>query len=133
MKNWNDEGTVHYNAETDQRYTIVGLSFEYGGRVRKFNLLIPLAMRPALKGEHFDQAILTAKKTIDAQFSRCLMNGDFNLDSIASVSEAVALVSMLEQLYNEFHLYQAREGNNVWATPRLMQDVGPDPQDDFTN
>ena len=130
MKNWNDEGTVHYNAETNERYTMVRLNFDHAGRARKFNLLIPLAMRPALRGEHYDQAIILAKQTIDQQTVRCVLNGDFNGDSIAAVAEPLALVAMLEQLYNEFHLYQARMGNDVWATPQLIQDVGPDPQDD---
>jgi hypothetical protein len=130
MKNWTEDGTIHYNAATDRSYTIVNLCFEHLGRRRKFPLLIPQEMRPAFKGEHFDQAIITAKKTLDDQALRCMFNGDFNPDSIAAVSEPLALVAMLQQLYNEFHLHQARVGNDVWATPKLMDDVGPPPEDD---
>jgi hypothetical protein len=130
MKNWTDDGKIHYNSETNQSYTVVRLSFEHRG-LRKYDLLIPLAMRPSLKSEHYDQAIVVAKRTIDEQIVRCAINGDFK--NINRTVNFMALKAVLEHLYNEFHLVQARAGNDVWATPELMQDVGPRPEEDFIN
>lgn len=132
MKNWSDDGKVQYNAETNQRYTIVTLSFEHRG-VRKFELLIPLYMRGHLKSEHYDAAVILARRVLDEQIIRCAMNGDWETQSVNKTANLVTLQAILEQLYNEFHLSQAAAGNNVWATPQLMQDVGPPPEDDFKN
>jgi hypothetical protein len=133
MKNWNDEGKVHFDAATNQRYTRVCLSFMYRERKWDFELAIPLAMRPSLKGEHYDQAILLAKRVIDKELMRCWWAGEFDESINQRTVRLLALTAMLEQLYNEFHLAQAQAGNNVWATPELMQDVGPRPENDPIN
>ena len=130
MKNWNDEGTVHYDASTDQSYTRVCLSFEHHRRRRVFNLAIPQSMRPALKGEHYDQAVLVAKRSIDEQLVKCAMAGEFETESMNRTADFMAWQAVLEHLYNQFHLSQASAGNNVWATPQRMQNVGPKPEDD---
>lgn len=132
MKNWSDDGKVHYNAATNQKYTLVRLKFEHHGR-RKIELCIPLYMRPFLKSEHYDQSVILAKRVIDEQIVRCALNGEFRTESINRNANFMATVAVLEQLYNQFHLAQAAAGNNVWATPELMQDVGPKPEDDFIN
>ena len=130
MKNFNESGTVHYDAETNQRYTEVRLSFEHRGHKRVFKIAIPQKIRPSLKSEHFDQSIVLAKRVIDEQIARCLNAGEFDEETNSRTAEYMAYSAILEQLYNEFHLAQAQAGNQVWATPELMQDVGPRPEDD---
>lgn len=130
MKNWNDAGTVHYDAETNQRYTEKTISFEHRGRRRIFRFAIPLKMTSALKLEHYDQAITLAMRVIDQQLLNCWRAGEFDRETNNRTAERMAWGAMLEHLYNVFHLVQAQAGNQVWATPERMQDVGPRPEDD---
>jgi hypothetical protein len=130
MKNWTDDGRIHYDAGTNQRYTTVRLSFVHRLKVRTFKLAIPLEMRPKLKSEHYDTAVIVAKRTIDEQLLRCWAAGEFDRETNDRTVELMAFTAILEHLYNEFHLVQAMAGNPVWATPELMQDVGPKPESD---
>ena len=130
MKNWNDAGTVHYNAETNQRYCERQIRFSYRLVMREFNLAIPMTMIDALKQEHFDQAIIVAKRTIDRVALMMMKGGDFRHDHITDCCNRLAFVAMCEHLYNEFHLHQHKVGDAVWATPERMQDVGQRPEED---
>ena len=87
-------------------------------------------MRPHLKDEHYDTAVIVAKRTIDMQLLRCWAAGEFDRDTNNRTVDLLARDQILEHLYNEFHLIQAKLGNQVWATPERMQDVGPRPEED---
>jgi hypothetical protein len=67
---------------------------------------------------------------IDEQLLRCWRNFEFDREANDRTAEFMAYTAILEHLYNEFHLAQAKAGNRVWATPELMQNVGPRPEDD---
>ena len=133
MKNYSDDGIVHYDAATNERYTEVVIRFEHRGRIRRFALAIPQAMRPSLKSEHYDTAIIVAKKTIDEQLVKCVWAGEFDPDVNARTCDFMAYTAILAHLYNEFHLAQAQAGNQVWAVPELMDDPGPRPENDPIN
>jgi hypothetical protein len=131
MKNWNDAGTVNYDAETNTNYTTVALDFLALGRKQEFALRIPLKIREALKLEHYDAALALGRRTFDAVALRLILHGCQCIDSVAKAAHFFALKAMLEQLYTDFTLEQARAGNQVWATPGGMQDIGPRPENDF--
>ena len=133
MNNWTDDGTIHYDASTNQSYTTVRLAFDHRGKKRVFNLAIPVTMRPKLKSEHYDSAILVAKRSIDEQLLKCWAAREYNADTNNRTAEFMAFTAILEHLYNEFTLIQAKAGDQVWAVPQRMEHVGPPPEDDPIN
>jgi hypothetical protein len=131
MKNWNDEGTVHYDSETNSLYTTVKVDFFADGGRKQFDLAIPLKIKNALKGEHFDQAINVGRDTFNRIAGTLIAHGANDWTAIDKAARLFSLKAMLEHLYTEFTLVQATAGNQVWATAEKMQDVGPRPEHDF--
>lgn len=130
MKNHNDAGTVHFDASTDAWYTDRIIRFFYRGQKRVLELKIPIAIAETLRLEHFDQAIAVAERAIDHTATRLIKSGDLRTDHINAQCDIAAKFSVLEHLYNAFTVEQAKLGNQVWATPKQMEDVGPPPEDD---
>lgn len=130
MKNFNDAGTVHFDASTNAHYTVKTISFYYRLEIRTFDLAIPLTMRDKLNSAHYDSCIPVAKREIDRVAILMMKRGDFRPAIINRECNLRANLAMLEHLYNEFTVEQARLGNQVWATPELMQDVGSKPEND---
>jgi hypothetical protein len=130
MKNWNDAGTVHFDASTDTYYTTHILRFWYRSARREMELKIPQTIRGVLKSEHFDQCITVAQRAIDDRARKLISSGDLRTDVINVQCDIAAKVAVLEHLYNAYTVEQAKLGNQVWATAKQMQDVGPPPEDD---
>lgn len=131
MTNRNETGSVHYDSSTNQQYTEKRLAFTHNRREYQFFLKIPLKLRSVLKEEHYETAMIQARRAIDHEAMRMMRNGDFRTDFILASSKRAAHIAILEHLYNEFTLIQAQLGNQVWAVPTQMQRVGPPPEDDF--
>jgi hypothetical protein len=131
MKNWNDAGTVHYDAATNRAYQTVTVDFEAWNLNHSFELKIPMDIRKALKLEHYDKALDHGRRVFLTKVSQRLVSGCFNQQKLIDEGRRAAMLAMLERLYEDFTLEQARAGNQVWATPETMQDVGPRPENDF--
>lgn len=131
MKNRSDTGKVHYDQATALNYVDRVLSFRYRLGLVKLLIKLPLDIKAALKSEDWDAAIVVAKRAIDDYFTAAMKCGDFRYDHILIRAIEVARLAVCEHLYNAFTVEQARRGNEVWATPKQMQDVGPSPEQDF--
>jgi hypothetical protein len=131
MKNRNDAGSVHYDAETNTNYSTVVVDFIGLDEKQRFELRIPLRVRDRLKLEHYDQAIEAGRRVFHAVALRLILHGCQDRASLVKAAHLFALKAMLEQLYTDFTLEQARAGNQVWATPAGMQEIGPRPEHDF--
>jgi hypothetical protein len=131
MKNFNEAGTVHYDADTNLHYTDMRLDFVVFGSAQKFDLKIPLKIREVLKLEHYDHALAAGRSTYIAIYLKLALRGMNDPGCVRHVARVFATRAMLEQLYNDFTREQAIRGNQVWATPELMDDPGPKPEKDF--
>lgn len=131
MKNFNDEGRVHYDAETNTAYTDVHLDFVAFDRVQKFDLRIPLRIRRILKLEHYEKALQAGRDAFGQTALRLALNGCEDREALIKRAWSFAHLAILEQLYTDFTLEQAKLGNRVWAVPETMQRIGPKPETDF--
>jgi len=127
MKNWNDSGTVHYDADTNALYKEWTVDFVACEIRFDLTVNIPLRMREILKDEHFEHA-----RQVAIECAGGFLTYGTGRDRAALIVRAAdsSRQVMLEDLYNSFTLEQARLGNQVWAVPELVDKVGPRPEDD---
>lgn len=131
MKNFTDDGKIHFDADTNCDYTERIISFEYRNRVFLYSVAVPLKMKKVLKSEHWDAMVELGKKSIDATIVRGIQHGFFNMQELNQMAHTQSRKEMLEFIYDQFLMEQHRLGNDVWAVPDRMVDVGPPPEDDF--
>jgi hypothetical protein len=130
MKNWNDAGSVHYDAQTNERYALVTLDFVAAGCVHKFALEISLRIRERLKSEHYFKAVDAGLREFLRVHDRLIAHGARDRPALFKACHHFAFIAMRERLYEEFTIEQARLGNQVWATPERLQEIGPRPEND---
>lgn len=135
MKNYNDAGTVHFDAGTNQNYRDRAIDFMCIGVRVRIALKIPVAILDKLTSADFDEMKDHARRIFPEHCAKLLRESAVarrpkSVDQLARESEEWVRLQICEELYNRFHLRQMKAGTDVWATPELMQDVGPKPEED---
>lgn len=129
MRNRNDAGNVHFDQTTSEYPIRVYLDTVIHGTRYKLELLIPLKIHETLNSADYDAAKALMIHQYDKHLGTLILQGLFGSRLTFGI-EQLLKVDVCEFLYNEFTLHQHRLGNDVWATPRTMQDVGPAPEED---
>jgi len=130
MRNFNDAGTVHFDAETAELPVEVFIVGKCHGVEVRVGVMIPLKIKKTLKAEHFHQAELIIGRDYIFHMNKAIAAGvyPFLLKEATIFSLRMALC---EFLYSQFVLEQNKRGNDVWAAPPTMQEIGPKPEDDL--
>lgn len=135
MKNYNDAGNVHFDAGTNQAYQERRIDFKCIGVVVVIKLRIPTRILEFLTSADFDEMKDHARSIFPEHCAKLLTESAMSLRpkavaELATEAEDWVRLQVCEELYNRFHLRQLKAGNDVWATPELMQDVGSKPEED---
>lgn len=135
MKNWNEAGTVHFDASTNAAYRTRQVDFVCLGVSLKCELNIPLTILNSLSSADFDELKAIGARIFPEWCAKQLSQQAVRLTPMSNEELAAAGQDWLkeqfcEELYNRFTLRQAKAGDAVWAVPELMQQVGPKPEDD---
>lgn len=135
MKNRNDSGSVHFDASTNEAYRLRVIDFRCMGQRFRMALQIPQTILDSLTSADFDEMKARARQLLPDKAAKMLASQAVALAPMSIEQMSVELEVWLkrqicEELYNRFHIRQSKRGDMVWATPELMQDVGPSPEED---
>jgi hypothetical protein len=125
VRNRTDAG-MHYDASTDEKPIVYDLTFTEGGHYFSVPVKIPARIRASLGSHDFDEVTLALKQRVRGVY--------YNLPALCFVdTQALTRLLVVEActfLYNRFMFAQARAGNDVWAAPHTMTEIGPPPEED---
>jgi|GEM_PF-6683010 len=129
MKNRNDAGNLHFDESTRESLRIV--KFRASKEIPvDVTVAIPLTIFRRLNSADFDEIQAVLPQWYKEHFTQAVMAGVLDSDLIKRRIGPLLSFRAVGNLYQKFIIAQARDGNEAWAAPPTMTEIGPPPEED---